>query len=228
MAPQPQPSIQSGKAKLSKRTRFLLMLVQIGILGTIVYFAPPWKHWAMWTSALGWIGFMQYWSAASRNSAEAKSSESTTSRRVHEVLLNAAYLLLFIPVPGLRQSFLPASAAWAPIGLAVQASAIALAVWARRHLGRNWSAKIEIKIDHELVRTGPYRLLRHPIYSAVIGMCVGTAIVSGELHALVGVALSLAAYARKIHMEEAKLREAFGPQYEDYRRKTWALIAGVY
>lgn len=142
--------------------------------------------------------------------------------------MNGGLLLLFIPVPGLRQSFLPASAAWVPIGLAAQASFFALAVWARRHLGRNWSGRIEIKMDHELVRSGPYRLQRHSIYTAVVGMYTGTALVSGQLHALVGVAMVVFAYGRKIRMEEAKLREAFGAAYENYRRATWALVPGLF
>ena len=101
-----------------------------------------------------------------------------------------------------------------------------LAFWARRHLGRNWSMRVEIKVNHELVRTGPYRLLRHPIYTAVVGMCAGTTLISGQWHAAVGVALVLIAYWRKIRMEEARLREAFGTKYDEYRRGTWGLIPG--
>lgn len=142
--------------------------------------------------------------------------------------MNGGLLLLFIPVPGLRHSFLPASPAWVVIGLATQASFFVLAVWARRHLGRNWSARIEIKTNHELVRSGPYRLLRHPIYTAVVGMCAGTALISGQWHALLGVAMTLIAYWRKIRMEEARLREAFGAEYDHYRRDTWGLIPGLF
>jgi protein-S-isoprenylcysteine O-methyltransferase Ste14 len=184
----------------------------------IAYLRPPLTNWPMWVSAAGWIGYSAYWSAAARNPAAAKTSESTESRRVHELLANGGALLLFIPVPGLRQAFLPASLVWVLAGLATQALAFALAIWSRRHLGRNWSGRIEIKTDHELVRTGPYRLLRHPIYTAILGMCVGTALVDGQVHALLGVAMVVLAYWRKIRMEEAKLREAFKTQNDDYRR----------
>ena len=97
-----------------------------------------------------------------------------------------------------------------------------------RCLGRNWSGAVAIKVDHELIKTGPYRLVRHPIYTAMIGMYLGTAIVSGELHGLLAVALAAYAYWRKTRMEERGLIEAFGPAYEAYRRESWALIPWVF
>jgi protein-S-isoprenylcysteine O-methyltransferase Ste14 len=228
MAAQAQPVVQIGKFKLGKKSVYLVRLLLIGLLAWIVYIAPPVRYWPMWLAAAAWIAFSIYWSAAAKNSAEAKTSESAESRRVHVLLTNVGQLLLFIPIPGLRSNFLPVSPLWTPTGLAILAASIALAVWARRHLGRNWSGRIEIKTDHELVRTGPYRILRHPIYSAVLGMCVGTALVDQHVHALVGVALVMIAYWRKIRMEEAKLREGFGAQYDDYRRATWRLVPGLF
>lgn len=221
-------SPQSVRPKLSLPVRLLLLLVQIGIVVTIGYFAPPLRYWPMWLSGIGWVGFSQYWALAARNSAEAKTRESTRSRSVHEILMNAALLLLFIPVPGLGAAFLPESLAWVTAGLSLQGACLALAVSARRHLGRNWSMRVEIKQEHELVQTGPYRLLRHPIYTAMAGMSLGTALVSGHLHALAGVALVLAAYWRKTRMEESVLREQFGAQYENYRRSTWGVVPGLF
>jgi len=220
---QPNVTVQFGKFQLrGKSVQFVAWVILVAIVVGIAYLAPPLQYWSMWVSAAGWIGFSVYWGIAARNSAEAKTAESAGSRRVHVLLTNVGQLLLFVPLPGMRQSFLVHSLAWVAAGLAIQASSIALAVWARRHLGSNWSGRIEIKMDHELVRTGPYRLLRHPIYTAVVGMCVGTGLVDGHVHALVGLAMVLAAYWRKIRMEEANLRDAFGSRYEDYRRATWA------
>ena len=214
--------------KISKPVAWLIRAVFFGLLLWIAYLAPPWKYWAMWLSAAGWIGFSSYWSIAARNSAEAKSSESRESRRVHELLMNIALFLLFLPIPGLRGAFLPPSPAWPPIGLAIQAASVALAVWSRRHLGRYWSGRIEIKQEHELIRTGPYRLLRHPIYTAMLAMYLGTAVIDGHFHALVGIAVVVFAYWRKIRMEEEKLREAFGARYDDYRSGTWGAIPGLF
>jgi protein-S-isoprenylcysteine O-methyltransferase Ste14 len=113
-----------------------------------------------------------------------------------------------------------------PIGLALQTASAAFGIWARRHLGRNWSADVRIAVGHELVRTGPYRVVRHPIYAAMLGMFLGTAISSGQLHGLVGLALLLFAYARKTRLEEAILQQHFGAQWDEYRRSTWALLPG--
>lgn len=224
----PSPAVRIGTLTLGPKSVWIARLILLALLAWIVYIAPPWRHWPMWFAAAGWILFSIYWSAAAKNSAQAKESESNRSRGVHEALVTAGQLLLFIPVPGLVQSFVPHSLAWALLGLAIEALSIALAVWARHHLGRNWSGKVQIKVDHQLIRTGPYKLLRHPIYTAILGMCLGTVLVDGHLHALTGTALVIVAYWRKIRMEEAKLREAFGAQYDLYRRATWGFVPGLF
>lgn len=181
----------------------------------------------MLLSAALWVAFIVYWSAAARNAAPATRAESRESRRLHETLLNGAILLLFIPVPGLRGRFLPLLPLIVIAGVALQMGAILLAVWARRHLGRNWSGAITETVDHQLVHSGPYRLVRHPIYSAMLGMTLGTTVVSGELHALLALVIMTVAYARKIPLEERHLRTVFGPAYDEYRRGTWAVLPGL-
>jgi protein-S-isoprenylcysteine O-methyltransferase Ste14 len=171
-----------------------------------------------------WAFFILYWEAAAKNSSPARVSESRKSRRVHELLLNAGFLLAIVPVPGLRQRFVPDVAFVVWTGLSIQTAAVALGIWARRVLGRHWSGEITIKVDHELIRSGPYRLVRHPIYTAWLGMFAATALVSGQMHALLGFAMAAFAYTRKIRLEEANLKNAFGREYEVYRRETWALV----
>ena len=170
---------------------------------------------------------MVYWSIAARRTAATTTRESRQSRRVHELLLNTGLLLVFIPVPGLDRRILPDARWVVPLGLAVQVAFFLLAISARRHLGKFWSAEITQKAGHQLVQTGPYRLVRHPIYTAMLGMVLGMAIVSGDLHAFVGMALLVFAYSRKIQLEEANLRDMFGETYEDYRRSTRALIPWI-
>ena len=103
-----------------------------------------------------------------------------------------------------------------------------LDVWAVRCLGRNWSGAVTIKVGHELVRAGPYRLVQHPIYTAMTGMYLGTAIVSGELYGLLAVVVCAIAYWRKTRMEERGLRDVFGQAYEDYVKDSWALFPWEY
>jgi protein-S-isoprenylcysteine O-methyltransferase Ste14 len=178
----------------------------------------------MLASAAIWVGFTIYWSRAARRAAPIAKSESARSRRWHELLLNASILLLFVPLPWLSAAVVPGANLRAIAGLVVQVSGLGLAWWARRHLGRNWSAVVAVKVNHGLVQTGPYRKIRHPIYTAMLTMAVGTALVSGSIHGMLGVAVMAIAYARKIPMEEQILGGTFGGAYADYRGRSWALV----
>lgn len=188
----------------------------------------PAHGWPVLASFVPWVIFSIYWEIEAKNSAPAVSSESKLSRGVHVVLANAALLLMIVPIRGLNQRFLPDALIVKLIGLVAECAGLALAIWARRVLGRNWSGEITIKADHELIRNGPYRRVRHPIYTALLAMYAGTAIVSGQMHALVGLALAIIAYLRKTQLEEANLYNAFGEKYGAYRNETSALVPGVY
>ena len=174
-----------------------------------------------------WGLFGVYWEIAAKNAAVAKSSESPRSRALHVVLVNVALILEIVPIRGLGR-FLPASSAIMAAGIEVEAIGLFLAIWARRHLGRNWSGEISIKEAHQLIRSGPYRRLRHPIYTGLLSMYLGMALVTGEWLAAIGLALAVFSYWRKIRLEEVNLEVAFGDNYDDYRRTSWALVPGLF
>ena len=173
------------------------------------------------------MAFSVYWEIAAKNASAAARSESRLSRGLHLTLISLGQILVFFPVPGLRARWLPQSTPFIVVCLALQVGFILFAIWARRSLGRHWSGAVTTKQDHELIRSGPYRVVRHPIYTGVLGIYFTTALISGEIHGLVGLALVSLAYWRKIRMEERYLGELFGPQYETYRSATAALIPGV-
>jgi protein-S-isoprenylcysteine O-methyltransferase Ste14 len=180
-------------------------------------------------SVVLWIAFFAYWAYASRNSAPTQSSESVGSTYRHQGALGVALLLLYLPVPGLKGWFIPEQFQFAVvIGGMVQVLGLLLAVWARRHLGRNWAAEVRIGVDHELVRTGPYRWIRHPIYTAMLTMFLGTAIASSQYHALLGVAILFVAYIRKTRLEEEILSRTFPTDYDAYRRATWRFVPPIF
>jgi protein-S-isoprenylcysteine O-methyltransferase Ste14 len=171
--------------------------------------------------------FSLYWEVAAKDAADTKTQESRASRGIHLTLVTAAQLLLLLPIPGLRARFLPNTTALTLIGLVIEAAFLLLAVWARQLLGRNWSGAVAIKVDQALIRSGPYNFVRHPIYSAMLGAYLGIAIISGEIHALLGLILACFAYWRKIRIEEQYLSTVFGSAYVDYQAHVSALIPGV-
>ena len=174
-----------------------------------------------------WMPVSVYWEISARRASARAESEGHASRFVHVSLAAAAQLLLVVPVPGLRGRFVPSSETLVALGLAVECGGAGMAIWARRRLGRHWSGAIATNVGHELIRSGPYRVVRHPIYTGLLGLYLGTALVSGELHALLGLGLAALAYWRKIRLEEAHLRGVFGEKYAEYQRGTWALVPGV-
>jgi protein-S-isoprenylcysteine O-methyltransferase Ste14 len=95
---------------------------------------------------------------------------------------------------------------------------------ARAWLGRNWSAEVTVKDGHELVRSGPYALVRHPIYAGMLLALAGTALMVGKWRALIGLALVVVALLRKLTVEERFMTEQFGEVYAHYRAEVSALI----
>ncbi len=182
----------------------------------------------LWVTAGLWLVFVAYWSAAAKNAAPNAKTEPLRSRQVHLLMMYGSLVLVLCPWFGvLRWRWLPLWPGWSSVGLGVQVAAGSLAVWARRHLGRNWSGAVTVKVGHELVCTGPYRCVRHPIYTGVLGMFLGSALVWGEAHALIGLALITFAYVRKVRLEEQNMLDLFGERYTQYRRSSWALIPGL-
>jgi protein-S-isoprenylcysteine O-methyltransferase Ste14 len=218
--------IKLGSLSITGWWALLILIVVLVLVASLIAHARPSP--GMLLSGMVWLMFVTYWSIAAKNRAADRNSESSTSRMRHAVMLDLALLLLFIPVPFLTRYFLPAWRWRVAAGLSVQIASMLLAFWARRHLGRNWSAEVRVAENHSLVLTGPYRVLRHPIYSAMVGMFAGTAIVSAQWHALVAIVVLLIAYRRKIQMEEDAMGATFGADYDQYRRASWALLPGIY
>jgi protein-S-isoprenylcysteine O-methyltransferase Ste14 len=97
---------------------------------------------------------------------------------------------------------------------------VAFAIWARHHIGRFWSASVALKTGHELIRSGPYRRIRHPIYTGILLALAGTTLAVGRYRGIVAFAIILASLIRKSKQEEALLAGQFGPAFEEHRRQT--------
>jgi protein-S-isoprenylcysteine O-methyltransferase Ste14 len=102
-----------------------------------------------------------------------------------------------------------------------------LTAWARIHLGRLWSGNITRKPDHRIVDTGPYGLVRHPIYSGLILSACATAAMRGVLSAALGALAFALAFYLKARLEEQFLRVELGPSYDAYARRVGMLVPSL-
>ena len=174
-----------------------------------------------------WLSYLAYWWVMSTKVKVTERRESAPSRLARFVLIACGVALLWlpsVPLPLLGRRFLPLSALCFWSGAAVTAGGLVYSVWARRHLGRNWSQAVAVKEGHELITSGPYALVRHPIYAGLLLAFVGSAVARGEWRGLLAVALVFGALWRKLRLEEKWLHEQFGESYEAYSRKVAALV----
>jgi protein-S-isoprenylcysteine O-methyltransferase Ste14 len=95
-------------------------------------------------------------------------------------------------------------------------------------LAGNWSGSVTLKQDHELIRTGPYRFVRHPIYTGALIAVLGTAFAIGQLRGLLAFALTFFAFRYKSQIEERLMIENFGDAYRSYRSSVKALIPFIF
>lgn len=98
------------------------------------------------------------------------------------------------------------------------------AILARRTLAGNWSGQVALKNDHELVTTGPYRYVRHPIYTGMLTMILGTALSQGTLGAVIGFMIIFVGVFLKLRDEETLMSEHFADEYPAYKNRTKRLI----
>jgi protein-S-isoprenylcysteine O-methyltransferase Ste14 len=175
-----------------------------------------------------WLLWMAYWRISAADVKVAQRHESRGSRAAHLIPLLIAGVLLVIrtrPDGGwLFQRFLAANDTNFWIGALLTAIGVAFSCWARARLGRNWSATVTVKHDHELIRGGPYALVRHPIYTGMLLAVLGTAIAIGEWRGLLALLIAFVALWRKLRLEERYMSETFGDSYRVYRAQTKALI----
>jgi protein-S-isoprenylcysteine O-methyltransferase Ste14 len=177
--------------------------------------------------ALLWLAWFVYWIVMARAVKADRRQESPASRAGHLVPLVVAGLLLWLPtLPGgfLCGQVLPPTPTLYWIGVVVVAAGLGFTVWARVELGRNWSGIVTVKQDHELIRSGPYRWVRHPIYTGLLGGFLGSAIARDEWRGVLAVVIVFLALWRKLRLEERWMEETFGDAYRRYRSEVKALL----
>ena len=171
-----------------------------------------------------WAITFVYWIVLAFGNKQTKIRQSRASRLAYVIALVAAVEFLKAQ-RGLHFLLLPANAATESAGLLLCVAGLALAIQARHILGRNWSGFVSIKQDHELIQRGPYRFVRHPLYTGLIVALTGTTLslaptAEGFLLDLV----LIAAFYVKARQEENVLAGEFGENYAEYKRSVKAAL----
>jgi protein-S-isoprenylcysteine O-methyltransferase Ste14 len=178
-----------------------------------------------------WIAFIVYW--------RIKAANTKTTQRIEpaapQILRALAFLIVIIvlsttriPLPWLYRQLWP-SGLWSfCMGAAVTVAGLLFAIWARQHLASNWSSSVTIKQGHELITTGPYALVRHPIYTGILTGFLGTAIALSQVRGAIGFVVIFVALWSKLRKEEEWMRSQFGETYTSYAHHTAALVPYVF
>ena len=173
---------------------------------------------------LGWVAFWIYWIVAAFSM---KRGRVPWSRELGVRAVILLIVIVLIRLGAFRGNQLNSNPALAGIGLLLFAAGLGFAVWARVHLGHNWGTPMTRKDDPELVTSGPYRLVRHPIYSGILVGLVGTA-VALSWQWLIAAGLAGAYFVYSATVEDRNLTEHFPDTYPAYRRTSKMLVPYIF
>lgn len=168
-----------------------------------------------------WVAFFVSWFAAAVWADRPARRAGARAEFAYRVVTLIGCVLLFQTAPSWQPHlwWTPEGVQWALVALAV--AGYAFCWWARLHLGRLWSATVTRKPDHRVVDTGPYRYVRHPIYTGILAAMLGLALMKGTSVALAGFAITVLGFWIKARLEERFLRAELGPEaYDAYAART--------
>ena len=185
---------------------------------------------AISTTRVCWIIFLAVWLLAAISTKRSVYRESRAQRLRYSILLVAGYFLLIrghrMPYP-LSAPVIPHMEIISLVGVVLCVAGLGLCIWARLTLGRNWSGAVTVKEGHELIERGPYRLVRHPIYTGLLAMFLGTVIVLGNVAGIAGLMLVSVSFWIKLRDEERIMLKQFPNQYAAYQQRVKRIIPFV-
>ena len=177
-----------------------------------------------------WGIFFIVWLLAAIFTKRTVYRESAGQRLRYMLPIVVGWLLLFrgyrLPPP-LGSPLIPRTDVILFVVVLLSICGVSFCVWARFVLGRNWSGTVTLKEDHELIVRGPYRLVRHPIYTGLLTLILGTAILTGHVAGLIAVAVVAASFWIKLQSEEEVMRKQFPGQYSAYEHRVKRIIPFV-
>ncbi len=181
-----------------------------------------------------WIVFILYWLVSAMNvKREVPDAKSAIGRSFSLVRIVIAVALTSLFPTAITRVFgaslgSPRDAMIRMAGAALTIGGVLFAIWARSHLGRNWSGHPALKEDHELVTSGPYGFIRHPIYTGMLTASIGSMFATVESFWLYFFFIMAIAFVYRIHVEEGIMMRTFPDDYPQYRKHTNALIPFIW
>lgn len=172
-----------------------------------------------------------YWIIAARNIKSARKKEAIRFRVFYMLFWVIPFALTFfsfIPGSWLYTRLFPKDRLIEWIAFSGVIAGLAFMIWSRVTLGRNWSGRIAIKENHQLITSGPYSLVRHPMYTGFILAFFFSVVLLGEMRGAVALGILLTGILMKIQLEEKFVREVFGQRYIVYSRQVKRLIPFIY
>lgn len=176
-----------------------------------------------------WLIVLTYWFISGLNAKKVKHQETFLKRFVQYWLPLIIAILLLGPGDWyghswLRENFVEHSNLVGIIGLSISVIGAIIACTSRYRLGKNWSLSVQKKENHQLIQDGIYKVVRHPIYTGLLLLFIGNAIIVGDYRAIIAVLIVFVSLWLKLKKEEKLLTETFGTKYTEYKNRTKALI----
>jgi protein-S-isoprenylcysteine O-methyltransferase Ste14 len=177
-----------------------------------------------------WTLFAVIWLLAAFATKKSVYRESRAQRLRYTIPILLGFFLMAkgrrLPDP-LSHRIIPHVDAVAWTGVVLCVAGLIFCVWARFTLGRNWSGVVTLKGGHELITSGPYALVRHPIYTGLLTMFVATVIVVGHVAGIIALPLVFVSFWVKLRYEEKLMLEKFPNEYASYKQRVKRLIPFV-
>lgn len=174
-----------------------------------------------------WIVFIVYWRIKAINTKATQRREPAASGILRVFMILVVIIVLSttrIPLHWLYLQLWPVGLLPFWSGAVVTIGGLLFAVWAREHLGSNWSSSVSIKQGHELITSGPYGVVRHPIYTGILTGFLGMAMAISQVRGFIAFVLMFLVLWSKLRMEERWMHSQFGETYAAYARQTAALV----
>lgn len=176
-----------------------------------------------------WWSFVLVWLVSALSVKPAAERQSWAGRLATFAFLTLVFMLLLgkVSLWSLNTRIWPSGQALRILACIITFVGLAVSVWSRLTLGPNWSATVTYREDHELIQRGPYRFVRHPMYTGFLLMVAGTAVNLGDASSLAALTISCLGTCWKLNREETLLSKHFPDAYQRYKSHTKALIPFV-